>query len=121
MPVIFYAGFLFYLSSLSIPRVPHFVFADKMGHLILYAGFGIVFVRAFQPFRRCWSSFLIILVATSGALLYGISDEVHQYFVPLRSPEWGDLLSDSLGGLLGGLFFSGFQYVQKSGSKANSY
>lgn len=121
MPVIFYAGFIFYLSSLSSPNVPHFVFADKIGHLILYGGFGAVFARAFTPFERGWSASLIVLVAMSGSLLYGLSDEIHQYFVPLRSPEFTDLLSDGLGGLLGGLFFLSFHYVQKSRSKADSY
>ena len=34
-------------------------------------------------------------------LLYGILDEIHQYFVPLRSVSSYDVLTDLMGGLLG--------------------
>jgi VanZ family protein len=34
-------------------------------------------------------------------MLYGISDEFHQYFVPGRSVDVYDVLADALGGLLG--------------------
>jgi VanZ family protein len=34
-------------------------------------------------------------------MLYGVSDEFHQYFVPGRSVEALDVLADALGGLLG--------------------
>ncbi len=54
------------------------------------------------------------MVAGIGSVLYGFSDEAHQYFVPSRSPEQGDLLMDGGGGFFGGLFFLVIRHVQKT-------
>lgn len=35
---------------------------------------------------------------------YGASDEIHQMFVPGRSPEIFDFLADTTGGILAALF-----------------
>jgi VanZ family protein len=35
------------------------------------------------------------------ATLYGVTDEVHQSFVPGRNPDWRDVVADGLGALLG--------------------
>ncbi|MCD6268587.1 MAG: VanZ family protein, partial [Deltaproteobacteria bacterium] len=34
-------------------------------------------------------------------LLYGLSDEIHQYYVPNREFSWMDLLADGAGGYFG--------------------
>ena len=44
----------------------------------------------------------IVLAAT---LIYGASDEIHQYFVPGRNASWTDWLADTLGGLIGGYVY----------------
>lgn len=38
------------------------------------------------------------------SILYGISDEIHQMFVPMRTPDMMDLLADGIGA---GLFLIG--------------
>lgn len=43
-----------------------------------------------QDTSRLWLAFL-------GAVLYGISDEWHQSFVPGRMPDWRDLVTDAIG------------------------
>lgn len=43
------------------------------------------------------------LIGVLCAFLYGVSDEVHQWFVPERSTELLDLLADTLGGAVGAL------------------
>jgi VanZ family protein len=43
--------------------------------------------------------------------LYGISDEIHQYFVPGRMMDWTDAVADSCGITLGSWFF---HYRRKS-------
>jgi len=40
--------------------------------------------------------------------LYGISDELHQYFVPYRSAEGMDILADILGSVFGVFIY---QYI----------
>ncbi len=37
--------------------------------------------------------------------LYGVSDELHQWFVPGRHADGIDVLADGLGGLLGAYLF----------------
>ena len=40
----------------------------------------------------------------AGAVLYGVSDEVHQAFVPTRTAHLGDILMDGVGAGMGLLF-----------------
>lgn len=44
---------------------------------------------------------LTVPLAIAGSAAYGISDEIHQMFVPGRSPELLDLLADLLGASTG--------------------
>ncbi len=71
---------------------------DKIEHLILYGVLGLILYRALFFTRGSSSnlSFVVILIV----VLYGISDEIHQSFVPLRSPEVMDVVFDGLGGLV---------------------
>jgi len=100
LPVLLYMGLIFYLSDqpdLPQPKleIPHL---DKLAHLILYAGLGCLLYRAgyfswgSSP-RLTWYVMLIVV-------LYGVSDEIHQSFVPSRSPDAFDVLFDGLGGLV---------------------
>lgn len=95
-----YAILIFLLSSLSgaqisdlPPTAPH---ADKTAHFALYAGFGFVLYLAFsqtshEQIRRNAMA-LTIIVGT----VYGVTDEVHQHFVPGRSMDIVDVLVDFL-------------------------
>ncbi|MFZ1841932.1 MAG: VanZ family protein [Nitrospira sp.] len=42
-----------------------------------------------------------VVVAVAGCALYGLSDEIHQLFVPLRQGDPLDLVADSVGAALG--------------------
>jgi VanZ family protein len=104
-PVCAYAGLIFYLSAQPHPEedLPSFVFtlSDKGLHLIEYAVLSGLLCRAFlwgeNLFRRQWAVPLAILVAS----LYGISDEIHQSFVPFRDSSWLDWVADTLGASIG--------------------
>ncbi|MCS6897557.1 MAG: VanZ family protein [Nitrospira sp.] len=104
-PVCAYAGLIFYLSSQPHPeeRLPSFVwlFGDKVLHGVEYAILGGLFYRAFRwganEVVRPWAALLAVL-ATS---LYGLSDEIHQAFVPNRESNVLDWLADSMGAVLG--------------------
>ena len=105
MPVLGCAGFVFYLSSLSSPHAPHFQFSDKVYHVIAYATLGFLWVRALRPSERGWSLWKILALAFAGCLLYGLSDEYHQSFIPHRAVEVADVATDAIGGVLGGIFY----------------
>ena len=44
---------------------------------------------------------LLVLAAIAGGLLYALSDEIHQYFVPGRAFQLFDIVMDMLGVILG--------------------
>jgi VanZ family protein len=108
LPVYLFAALIFFLSSLpKLPEPPlELPFLDKIGHLLEYALFGYLLKRGFSNSPRTklssHSSFLVVVTA----FLYGVSDEVHQIFVPTRNPEVLDLLFDGTGAFLGQFFYN---------------
>jgi VanZ family protein len=43
----------------------------------------------------------MVILSVVLSSLYGVSDEIHQYFVPFREADLLDVLADTLGGILG--------------------
>jgi VanZ family protein len=87
---------IFCVSSLHQPPLPPGV-SDKPAHAFGYLGFGVVIARALAgglPLRITLRQALIGLALAS---FYGITDEVHQHFVPGRSADITDWYSDSIG------------------------
>jgi VanZ family protein len=97
-----WALLLFVLSSIpgsSFPEV-HLPGLDKLVHVGLYSVLGACCAHGLSgsPGRSRWR---VVLVATGIALGYGVTDEIHQLFVPNRSADWHDLVADVVGGALG--------------------
>lgn len=90
------AALIFGLSSRPGDEFPEVSLpgADKVVHFALYAPLGGALCLALGG--AAWP-------AAAGAALYGVSDEVHQMFVPRRTPDVGDVAADALGGLAGAL------------------
>ena len=104
LPVIILAIGIFILSSIPQLNPPDlgFKIQDKLYHFLFYAIFGFLIARSFSflkvsPFFHRYS--LIFAVVFSA--VYGLSDEIHQYFVPGRFCSIGDFVADSLGGAAG--------------------
>lgn len=108
-PVCGYAGLIFYLSSQPHPEqdLPSFFsfFSDKVSdkvlHAVEYAVLGGLCYRAFRWGTNGWWRDWAVPLAVLLASLYGISDEVHQSFVPFRDPGWHDWLADTMGATIG--------------------
>lgn len=100
-PVFLWCGFIFYLSSVPNLRVSQDRSLDEVlrsgAHFIFYAILYLLVFRA-KNFAQKKKDFLTPLAF---ALLYGISDEIHQLFVATRSFQLRDLGLDTLGGFLG--------------------
>lgn len=106
LPVVAYCGLIFILSSHPMPEtVPPWPFKDKLLHLSAYAVLGALVLRALKHSSWRHHRVLIMGVSMMFAGLYGLSDEWHQYYVPYRSAEFGDLLADIVGGVCGVIFF----------------
>jgi VanZ family protein len=121
-------GGIFYLSNQPTLDVPSlFENQDKVMHFGAYGLLGILLLGA-MPLRREVLGFVPqpnqrevsgaipphavgyssrqVVLATLLASLYGISDEIHQSFVPGRSPDVLDWLADTSGALLATLLLA---------------
>lgn len=77
----------------------------NLGHIIEYALLGFLIFRALSSKKGdTLSSRYVWLWSLTGAILYGVSDEVHQMFVPTRTAYLGDILMDGVGAGMGVLF-----------------
>ena len=102
LPLIAYCGFIYLQSSYPSPEeLPSFEFSDKLMHFGAYAVMGVLFYRAYQtlPLKTNFQS--IVLLSMISASLYGVSDEIHQAFVPERDGSFGDVIADVLGAVCG--------------------
>lgn len=104
-PVLGYAGLIFYLSAQSHPDddLPSLFGAmnDKVLHALEYAGLGGLCYRAFRWGVTGSVATRALLFSILAASLYGVTDEVHQLFVPFRESSWQDWLADVTGSVLG--------------------
>ena len=108
VPVVLYAGTIFYLSAQSHPEddLPSFLFediSDKVLHAVEYAGLGVLCYRAFRWGVSGQVASYALLFAIVTASLYGMTDEAHQLFVPFRESSWQDWLADTIGAIIGAL------------------
>ena len=108
LPPLVWAGLIFYLSSISglNSGLPVFwdVFWRKLAHATEFGILNLLLFRALRGYEVNFKKALLWSLAFT--VLYAISDELHQYFVPLRECRWQDMAQDSLGVLLvsGGLY-----------------
>jgi VanZ family protein len=94
-------GLIFYLSSLPDPgRLPSGV-SDKTAHFWTYALLGALWLRALATGPVPGVTRRRFAIAALATALYGASDEIHQRFVPGRSPEGLDVAADAAGGVTG--------------------
>lgn len=102
LPVYLYAIIIFIFSSISQPPVIFtFRHSDKFFHFIEYFIFGFLLIRAFKnssfKLTALETRFLVVLIG----FIYGITDEIHQYFVEGKVVATSDMIFDGIGALLG--------------------
>lgn len=78
---------------------------DKWAHVLIYLPLGFLLLGALARARAGRGSGTLLLMTFALGSLYGITDEIHQYFVPGRHMDWRDAAADSLGVMLGGLLY----------------
>ncbi|MCL2789189.1 MAG: VanZ family protein [Desulfobulbus sp.] len=102
LPLLLAMGALFYQShqpgdSFTLPDVDNI---DKLFHCLAYAVLGLAFLFALSPQWRRQHPALAGWATVSFCLLYGITDEFHQSFIPGRFAGLDDVLADAAGGVL---------------------
>jgi VanZ family protein len=106
-PIFVYCLLIFIQSSHPSPDIgPEWPLKDKVLHFTAYALLGVLFLRAFNTTRVKQNLKLIIMLSIILSSLYGISDEIHQSFVPYRTADVMDALADFLGSAFGVVVFS---------------
>ena len=102
LPLIAYCVFIYIQSSYPSPEsLPSFEFSDKLFHFGAYAVLGVLFYRAYQTLPIKHNFQLIVQLSMISASLYGVSDEIHQSFVPYRDGSFSDVIADVLGAVCG--------------------
>jgi VanZ family protein len=113
LPAFLWMGTIFYLSSQTGDELggllPIFqLFFPLMegldwGHFLAYFILALTYAWAFPGSRLTWlNKGAVVLLC----LLYGVTDEFHQIFVPGRSSDWHDLRNDAIGAALAMLLLS---------------
>ena len=102
LPILLYSALIFTLSSFPQPDFVDLGFdlSDKLLHLAEYFVFGIFSIIALNGYRPDMAKYKAVLLIVFIGFLYGLSDEAHQYFVPGRVADIGDLAADTAGVLL---------------------
>jgi VanZ family protein len=104
IPAAFIIGVSWYLSGKeTIEHMPNFFNADKIVHLICFAG--LSFWISFGADAKKISALRIPVLLTS---LYGIVDELHQSFTPGRECSFFDWTADFFGAWIGAFCFFAF-------------
>ena len=136
-----YAAFLFYLSSLSSPPDPvrsgildailHFFlekgweflaypfypiyrYPDKAAHILLYMNLGILINFTLRESSNSTLKNYPGAASLFIGSIYGISDEIHQIFVPYRTPDVLDFAADFTGLLIAQLVILLYYSYKKS-------
>ena len=78
-------------------KIEHII--RKLAHFSLYTIIGILLMSLMSTYKIKQKS--RILISGSIGLLYAISDEIHQAFIPGRGPQIGDVGIDFAGVIIG--------------------
>ncbi len=105
LAALLWAGLIFWLSSSSDARggcwlLSLIPYGDKLAHA---AAFGVLAAFAYLASGRFW-------LALGLASLYGVTDELHQRFVPGRILDPTDWLADTVGALV---FLLAVRYLKR--------
>ena len=98
-----YMALIFVISSfeVDVPAVRHFPLGDKGVHLVEYAVLAWLCAAASSRTWPSASAWRTAAFAVFVSALWGLSDEIHQAFVPGRSPELSDVAADFFGSIVG--------------------
>jgi len=106
LPVVFVMAVIFRASSLPASDIPPvFAYQDIVFHFLIYLLLAYFFARGLintnDKIPYLWRIFFTFFFV----LLYALSDEFHQSFVPGRDPSLFDIFIDSIGSISGAIIY----------------
>ncbi|MEK9151687.1 MAG: VanZ family protein [Patescibacteria group bacterium] len=111
-------GVIFFFSSLHgseyqyEPTLAYYM-ERKGAHVIEYAVLMFLSVRFLFALFPQGAVRIIIIAAAAFSVTYGVSDELHQFFVPYRGAKLSDVAIDGLGILLAGAVIMAAAFLGK--------
>lgn len=99
VPAVLWALLIFVLSSQPVLPSPASL-SDKQAHAVTYGILAVLCLMGMTGWRWRRIAGASLLAAFVIAVLYGVSDEVHQAFVPGRTPDGADVAADAVGAAL---------------------
>jgi VanZ family protein len=109
------AGIFFLSHQPRLPELPSLSgqLTSVLGHFTVYFALAVLVWWALGAFdipgrQRVGLAFSI-------AFLFGLSDEWHQSFIPGRTPDWRDILTDAIGAACGLLVVTHLACTQSFG------
>ena len=113
-PLLFWMTLIFWLSDqstlLEIENDAGEKTVYKSAHILTYAFLAWLWWRALSPQRK--ATWPLLGAAFGLATLYGISDEIHQLYVPGRHGRFADVLFDASGALAMVLLLRWFAWLR---------
>ncbi len=98
LPVVALCGAIFWQSSYpGIIKEPLFPYDDKVLHFLVYGLLAFLTARNVAADKPTRSTSKIAFISIVFCSLYGLSDEIHQAFVPTRQASVADFIADCLG------------------------
>lgn len=95
---VIYLSIIFLLSSVSrLPQMGGGIDLSVLAHFLEYAILGLLLSASFGVRKE---KILVVIILAS---LYGVSDELHQFFVPGRVASIQDVATDMVGSAAGAL------------------
>lgn len=100
-PVIVTMGVIFFLSHQPGTFFGPYSFdgVDKLAHFVIYSILSLSVIYAFTGKYRIKKKRLVVGTVMIVGLLYGVSDELHQTFIPGRFSTISDVVADVAGAL----------------------
>lgn len=98
----FVMGTIFFLSHKTGDEIelPAFAYSDLVAHMMIYSALAAAVLYAWSSkFKEC-HSIKVVCSTVAFCLLYGISDEFHQSFVPGRYVSGMDVVADTVGAIV---------------------
>ena len=102
-PALFTMGVIWVLSSMSHPPVDvnSLPFRDRGAHFLSFGSVAFWVAHGTMATVPRAHAMRVVVFAVLAAALWGLLDEIHQCFVPDRSPDIIDLAADTLGAIVG--------------------
>jgi len=96
------AFIIFYLSSKTFEGTP--TGPSYLSYVYHFSAFFFLSLFLLISITK-GKAYSLFLIAIFIGIIYGISDEIHQFFVPGRSCNIIDVLTDSIGVLVSGILY----------------